>query len=386
MRSFIFLLARQNAIMNSGMKQFMVFVQKEFYHIFRDKRTVLILLVMPIVQIILFGFAITTEVKNSRVAIYDPSNDEVTAAVVEKFENSKYFEVSHLIGSEQEITDVFNDGKTSIALVFSENFSDNMYRTDGASLQIVTDGTDPNQASTLVGYASGIINSYIQEKAAVQKIPMQIVPQIKMLYNPQMEGAYNFVPGVMAMILMLICAMMTSIAIVREKESGTMEILLASPLKPIFIILSKIVPYFTLSVLNLITILILSVFVLNVPIAGSLFWLVVVSLIFIFLSLALGLLISTIVDTQVAAMLISGMVLMMPVVMLSGMMFPISSMPKILQYVSCVMPARWYIEVVKKIMIQGADIVYALKEICILGGMCVVLIGLSLKNFKTRLG
>ena len=202
-----------------------------------------------------------------------------------------------------------------------------------------------------------------------------IVPQLKLLYNPQMKSAYNFVPGVMGLILMLICAMMTSISIVREKETGTMEVLLVSPVKPLFIILAKAVPYFVLSFVNLTTILLLSVYVLDVPVAGSLFWLVVVSLLFIFVSLALGLLISTVTRTQVAAMLVSGLMLMMPTMLLSGMIFPISA----------VLPARWYIQAVRKLMIEGVDVSLVLMEVGILATMAVLLITVSFKKFKHRL-
>jgi ABC-2 type transport system permease protein len=214
---------------------------------------------------------------------------------------------------------------------------------------------------------------------------MQIVPEIKMLYNPQGKSAYNFVPGVMGLILMLICAMMTAIAIVREKETGTMEVLLASPVRPLHIILSKAVPYFVLSIANLATLLLLAVFVLDVPIAGSLVWLTAVSMIFILACLALGLLISTLVETQMAAMLASGMGLMMPTMLLSGLIFPVDSMPDVLQWLSTVVPARWYIEAVKKVMIQGVEVQFVLREIAILSGMALVFVAVSLKKFKTRL-
>jgi ABC-2 type transport system permease protein len=189
----------------------------------------------------------------------------------------------------------------------------------------------------------------------------------------------------MGMVLMLICAMMTSISIAREKEKGTMEVLLVSPMRPLLIILAKAVPYLALSVINLTTILILSVFVLGVPIAGSLFWLVIVSVVFIFLSLALGLLISSAVSTQSAALLISGMALMMPIMLLSGMMFPVENMPLFLQIISDVIPARWYISAVKKLMIKGLGVASILKELAILSGMTLFILAASLKRFKVRL-
>lgn len=367
------------------MNQFIAFVQKEFYHIFRDKRTIMILLGMPVIQIVLFGFAITTEVKNTRVAVYDPSKDVVTQRIVERFAASEYFRVERVFDSPQEIEKAFRRGEVDLAIVFGENFSDNLLRTGDASIQLVVDATDPNTSTTLTGYATGILASFRQEQLNGASVPYRIVPEVKLLYNPQMKSAYNFVPGVMGLILMLICAMMTSISIVREKETGTMEILLVSPLKPLYIIVAKAIPYFVLSCANLATILLLSVYALGVPVAGSFLGVILVSLLFILVSLALGLLISNLVQTQVAAMLISGMALMMPVILLSGMIFPVEGMPRLLQGASAVIPARWYIAAVRKLMIEGLGISAIFHELLILSGIAVLLIGVSLKKFKNRL-
>ena len=366
------------------MKQFLAFVKKEFYHIFRDRRTMLILLGMPVVQIILFGFAISTEVKNVRLAVLDPSNDVVTRKIIDRLDASEYFTVTERFKSPQEIDAAFQKSKIDMVVVFGERFSDGLYSGD-ARVQVIADATDPNMASTQTNYATSIISTVGQDMLPPGISTPRLVPDIKLLYNPQMKSAYNFVPGVMGLILMLICAMMTSISIVREKETGTMEILLVSPIKPLLIILAKAVPYFVLSFVNLITILLLSVFVLDVPIAGSLFWLVIVSLLFIFVSLALGLLISSVTRTQVAAMLASGLILMMPTMILSGMIFPVESMPLILQFISDLLPARWYIQAVRKLMIEGVPVLYVYKEIGILLLMAVVLITVSFKKFKYRL-
>lgn len=366
------------------MKQFIAFVRKEFFHIFRDLRTMMILLGMPIVQIILFGFAITTEVSNVRVAVLDPSNDVVTRRIIDRMDASEYFTITRRLYSPQEVEQLFRKGDIDMALVFSSQFANNLY-TGEASVQLVSDATDPNMATMQAGYATSIISAAGQEMLPPGVHAAAIVPQVKLLYNPQMKSAYNFVPGVMGLILMLICAMMTSISIVREKELGTMEVLLVSPVKPLFIILAKAVPYFVLSFVNLTTVLLLSVYVLDVPVAGSLFWLVLVSLLFIFVSLALGLLISTVTRTQVAAMLASGLILMMPTMLLSGMIFPIESMPAILQGISVIIPARWYIQAVRKLMIEGVDISLVLMEVGILATMAVLLITISFKKFKNRL-
>ena len=366
------------------MKQFIAFVRKEFYHIFRDRRTMMMLLAMPVVQIILFGFAITTELKNINVAVLDPSNDVATQKIIERLGANEYFNVQRIVHSPQELEQALRRGEVDMAVVFSERFADNLYIGD-ARVQLVSDATDPNMATMQANYASSVIASVQQELLPPGVSVPMIVPDVKLLYNPQMKSAYNFVPGVMGLILMLICAMMTSISIVREKETGTMEILLVSPVRPLLIILAKAVPYFVLSFVNLITILLLSVYLLHVPVAGSLFWLILVSLLFIFVSLALGLLISSVTRTQVAAMLASGLMLMMPTMVLSGMIFPVESMPVVLQVISDVLPARWYIQAVRKLMIEGVDISLVLKEVGILALMAVVLVTVSLKKFKNRL-
>ncbi len=367
------------------MKQFTTFVKKEFYHIFRDVRTMMILLLMPIIEMVLFGFAITTEVKNAKIAIYDPAKDISTQRIIERIGTSEYFDIARYLSGPSEIQEAFKDGAIRLVVVFGERFDESLMHTGKAQVQLLADATDPNTATTLTNYASIIINQYQQELAAQTNVPFQITPVAKMLYNPQMKGAYNFVPGVLGMILMLICAMMTSISIVREKEMGTMEILLVSPVRPIYIILAKAVPYFVLSCVNLATILVLSVYVLGVPIVGNLFLLIGVSLIFILVSLALGLFVSTITQTQMAAMLVSGMAFMMPVMLLSGMMFPVENMPLALQWLSNIVPAKWFIMAVRAVMIKGVGFFAVWKEVLVLCFMALFLIGISMKNFKIRL-
>jgi ABC-2 type transport system permease protein len=367
------------------MKQFSAFVKKEFYHIFRDIRTILILLGMPVIQIILFGFAITTEVKKTNVAVYDLSRDVSTRQIIQRIQSNEYFSFVEYLDRPERIDRILKEGKAGMVLVFDNDFHANMLHTGKASVQVITDATDTNQAITVTNYVTSILTQYQQETATRPPAGFSIIPQIRMLYNPQMESAYNFVPGVMGLILMLICAMMTSVAIVREKEKGSMEILLASPVKPVFIIISKAFPYFTLSIINLVTVLLLSVFVLKVPVAGSLFLIILASLTFILVALLLGLLISNVADTQVAAMLMSGLGLMMPTMLLSGMMFPVESMPAVLQWISGIIPARWYIELIRKLMIQGVDGIYAVKEFTVLAGMVLFLLAVSLKTFKKRL-
>ena len=361
------------------MKQFWAFIKIEFFHIFRDRRTMLILLGMPVLQIILFGFAITTELNHSRVAVLDPSKDAVTTRITERIDENRYFSVVKELSSASDIETVFRHDEADIVVAFTPDFDANL-STGEAGIQLVVDATDPNTGNMMAGYVQGIVGQALQ--SGTQSSP---IVQTHLLFNPQMKSAYNFVPGVMGLILMLICAMMTSISIVREKETGTMEVLLVSPIRPIFIILAKAVPYLVLSCVNLATILLLSVYVLHVPVEGSLWTLSFLSLLLIAVALSLGLLISCVVQNQVAAMIVSGMGLMMPFMLLSGMIFPIESMPAVLQWISNIIPARWYIQAVKKVMIEGLGMAAVWHEALILSGMAALLIGLSLKKFKERL-
>lgn len=367
------------------MKQLITFIQKEFHHILRDTRSMLVLIGLPIVQLLLFGFAITTEVRNANVAILDNSKDEATQSIITKIESSQYFDIDQTITSNDQIEEAFKSGKIKLAIVFQQNFQNELSHSNKAQLQIIADATDPNQATTLTNYLSSIVRDYQNELNQQNKLPYTIKTEMRMLYNPQLKGAYTSVPGVMGMILLLISAMMTSIAIVREKELGTMEILLVSPMQPWLVVISKVIPYFIISLINVATILILSVFVLGLPIEGSLFLLIASTIIYIFCALSLGILISTITETQQAAMLISLLGLMLPVVMLSGYAFPIANMPTILQILSNLVPAKWYIIIVKNIMIKGIGIELIWKELLILLAMTGTFLIISIKRFKIRL-
>lgn len=375
------------------MRQFFSFVRKEFRHILRDPRTMLILLGMPVVQILLFGFAISTEVKNTGVAVLDPSADHVTRRVVEQFDASSYFDVVREVKSLEEIDELFRRGDISLAIVFSPRFASEAGHSREARVQLIADGCEPNQAQMVVGYAQNVLahafaTSPLQNSTTPQlnnSTPPRLQVTVRQLYNPQTKSAYNFVPGVMGMILLLICAMMTSVSIVREKETGTMEVLLASPMPTMGIVVAKMVPYFVLSCVNLATILLLSHFVLDVPVRGSLLLLLTLSLLYIALALSLGLLVSNMVRTQMAAVLISGMALIVPTVVLSGLMFPIESMPDVLQWLSAIVPARWFIAAVRKVMIQGVTLEQVTTEVAVLATMTALLLFASIKRFKVRL-
>lgn len=351
------------------MKPFFSFVIKETKHILRDKRTMLMLFGMPIVMMLLFGFAVTNDVRNVRIIVVMSNADNATQQVADRLAASEYFTLTKVVATPNEAKKAIRDQKADMAIVFSQDFA-----SKKSGYQLIVDGADPNMAQQWTTYANAVINN--TEAKAVNT---------KLLYNPQMKSTYNFVPAIMGTLLMLVCAMMTSISIVREKEKGTMEVLLVSPTKPLMIIVAKLVPYLVLAFTILSIILLMSSFVLGVPIKGSLFWIYVVSTIYILLALSLGILVSTIAETQLVALLISAMLLMMPVIMLSGMMFPIESMPKILQYISAIIPTRYYISAMRKLMIMGTGIEEIYFEVSILISMLIALMSLALAKFNKRL-
>ena len=351
------------------MKQFISFVIKEAKHILRDKRTMLILFGMPLVLMLIFGFAITTDVKNVRTVVVTSQMDHLTQAAVERLAQSEYFTITQTVSTPQEAERLIRSQKADMAMVFSHDFAN---KKDG--IQLIVDGSDPNMAAQWTNYAQGVLAN--MQGSMVNS---------KMLYNPQMKSAYNFVPAIMGMLLILVCAMMTSISIVREKEKGTMEVLLVSPVRPLMVIIAKAVPYLVLAFAILITILLMARYVLGVPLQGSIAWILAISTLYILLALSLGLLISNIAQTQLVALLLSAMVLLMPVLMLSGMMFPIESMPKILQWISIVIPPRYYIEAMRKLMIMGVGVGEVMKEIAVLAGFTTFFLILALMKFNTRL-
>ena len=365
--------------------QFIAFVKKEFFHILRDKRTLFILLGMPIVQIIIFGFALTTEVKNAKFAVLDQSQDVATKEIINELNASRYFDLVKSIKNYKDIEQLFRRSEVKLVIVFPSSFNSDLQHFNATQVQLIADASDPNTATTLTGYATTIIKDYQQRLMQDKKLPYTINTTARMLYNPQLKGAYSFVPGVMAMVLMLVCTMMTAITIVREKETGTMEIMLVSPIQPLKIIIAKAVPYLLLSVINIASILLLSVFVLDVPIKGNLLLLMSESILFTITCLSFGLLISSVTESQQTAMFISLTGMFLPTVMLSGFMFPIENMPLPLRLISNVVPAKWFYSIVKSVMIKGLSFGSVLKETSILAGMTVLLLALSIKKFKIRL-
>ena len=368
------------------MKRFLGFVKKEFLHIFRDYRTLFILFGIPAAQILIFGFAVSTDIKNAGVAVLDLSHDEITQKLTDKIISSGFFKRTETLLSYNDIDRVFKKGKTKAIIIFEQGFGKRLVSEKRAALSIIADGSEPNTATLVTNYITAIVNDYMTDFAGPSpNNSIRLKPEVKMFYNPNLKSHYMFVPGVITLILILICALMTSVTITREKEFGTMEVLLVSPLRPVQIILGKVMPYFILSFINIILILILSWFVFNLHINGSIILLLAESMLYILMSLSLGILISTISSNMQQAIFISLIGLMLPTVLLSGFIFPLENMPKIYEYVSMILPPRYFIVIIKNIMIKGTGILYIWKETLILIIMTTAFIGLSVKKFKIRL-
>ncbi len=364
---------------------FISFIRKEFYHIFRDKRTLLILFGMPVIMIILFGYAIRNDLGSSKIAVIDEAHDLYSRQLTAKLDASPYFEVVKILKAESFIHAAFLKEEVRMVVIIPPNFGSHLFHLPHASLRLVADASDPNAATSRVHYARAIIAQFQKGINRSGSLPLSIIPETRMLYNPEMKSVYGFVPGLMALILMLVSAMMTAITITKEKEMGTMEVLLVSPLRPALIIVGKIMPYILLSFINALLILFFGYFLFHVPIRGSLLLLLAESLLFILTALSLGILISTITDSQQTAMMISLGGLLMPTVLLSGFIFPLDSMPLPLQWLANLIPAKWFILILKDLMLKGTGGLQVWKETLILIVMTLSFIGLSIKKFKVRL-
>jgi len=366
------------------MKEFFAFVKKEFYHIFRDQRTLLVLFGMPIAQLLLFGFAITTEVSNAKIAVYNQSPGQFSDQLINELKSSDFFRVSANVHSKEELEKVFRTDKAKIAIVIPPQFEEKFYKRE-ARIQLIADGSDPNLATILSSSANAIIMKWMMKKSS-SALPVELInTEVTWHYNPSLKSVLTFVPGVITIILMLVSAMLTSISIAREKELGTIEILFVSPLKPYIIIVGKVVPFVILSIFNAVFILIMAWIIFDIPVNGSIVLLLLESLLFIITALSLGVLISTVSNSQQMALMLSLFGLMLPVILLSGFIFPISNMPFPLQVISNIIPAKFYLIIIKGVMLKGVGFSYIWKETLVLGFMTTLMIALSIKKFKIRL-
>jgi ABC-2 type transport system permease protein len=333
----------------------------------------------------LFGYVLTNEVRNVKIAIVDHSKDDLSKRLSQRLLSSGFFQTAAIPSSESEYEDLFRSSKVKEIVVFNPNFAKNLMKEGKADIQVIADASEPNTAQLIVNYTTAITNEFVRSEFLKDQSPPGVNIKVRMLFNENMRDSYNFIPGLIAVILMLVSAMMTAITITREKENGTMEILLASPLKPIQIILGKVTPYMILSIINALVVLLLGYFVFEVPVIGSVALLLGEILLFIFLALSLGILISTFVNNQVTALALSGFVLMLPSILLSGFIFPVKNMPVPLQIVANLMPPRWFIEINRTVMLKGGGLDIIWPHTLVLLGMAVLFIFISIRKFKIRL-
>jgi ABC-2 type transport system permease protein len=360
------------------------FVRKEVLHILRDRKTLAVLLLLPIVQVLLFGHAIRTDVRDVRMAVVDPRPDPLTLELRNRLEGTGIFRTTAVLSSTESLESLFQAGLAQQAIIFEPEFASRARRAEGASLLIATDATDPNTGATIQAYAAAVIEEYLVESGAGSG-GARIVPQVRMRFNPTLESAHLFVPGLIAFVLTIVCALMTAISLTRERELGTMEVLLVSPLKPWQIITGKVLPYQVLGFINAITVVVLAAVVFGVPVRGSVILLLAECLLFVLVSLGVGVLISTRTSSQRVAMTAALAGLMLPTMMLSGFIFPVESMPGPLQLVSNLIPARWFLIVARGIMLKGVGLAELWQETVILGAMVAILFAASMRNFKVRL-
>lgn len=375
------------------MKKFFGFIVKEYFHIIRDWRTLTILIAMPVVMLLLFGYVITNDIKDVRIAIFDRSNDEVTKKLTLKIISSGYFILDKYIQNYDEIETVFRKGHIKQVIIFEDNFAEKLTRHGKANVRIISDASEPNTSNLLVNYNIGIINDFSREintatissEGRIETTIMPVIPEVRMVYNPELRSVFMFVPGLIGMLMVLISALMTSVSITREKEFGTMEVLLVSPLKPFQIILGKVMPYIAIAFADAVIIIILAMLVFRIPVEGSILLLLAATVLYILVSLSIGILISTITSSQQIAMMLSLVALMLPSILLSGYIYPIENMPLPLQWFCQIMPPKWFIIIIKNIMIKGVGFQFIWKEALVLLAMLIFFIFLSIRNFKIRL-
>ena len=365
-------------------KQFLGFVKKEFYHILRDTRTVLILFLLPVVLVILFGYALNTDLKDVPIAILDQSKDKASIGLTNKILSSGYFKLEENLSNTKEIPKAFQKGKIKMVIVFPSKFSNDLVHQKSTTVQIISDATDINTATSISSFASSIINDYTYLNYSPTSQIKGINISSRMIFNPELLSVYLFIPGVIALILLIISVMLTSVTLAREKETGTMELLSILPIKPLMIVVGKVIPYLLLSVINCFVVVLMGIFIFKLPMNGSILLLALECTLYIITSLSIGILISTMVETQQAAMFMSLVSLMMPTMLLSGFIFPIESMPAVLQYISKIIPATHFIKIIKTIMIKGEGLHIIWKETLILLGMTLMLITISVRKIQKQ--
>jgi ABC-2 type transport system permease protein len=361
-------------------------LRKEVYHILRDRRTLAVIILLPVVQVVLFGYSIRTDVRDVRLAIVDPAPDHGTLELRNRFAAAGVFQIVAVLPSTSDLEPLFQRGAAQLAVVFQPGFAEQLGSGVPAPLLLISDATEPNTGNARQMFARAVLSEYEREIAERTRArPVRIVPQVRMRFNPTRESSNLFVPGLMAMVLTIISALMTALSITREKETGTMEALLVSPLHPRQIIVGKVAPYLVIGFISVLLVLIEARLVFHVPIEGSVVLLLAEGVLFILVSLALGILISARTSSQRVAMMGALVGTMLPNQLLSGFVFPIESLPRVLQWISNIVPARWFVLIARGIMLKGIGLTYLWRETLILLAMALILLALSARSFHVRL-
>lgn len=360
------------------------FVTKEARHILRDRQTLFVLLVLPLAQVLLFGAALRTDVRDVRLVVVDPTPDHVTRALVQRFAATERYQIVGTLPSTAQLASWFERGAADQVIVFPPGFASRTGSPQGAELLVVTDASDPNTGSTMQSYASAIVERFTQEQR-LRAGALTIVPQVQMRFNPTLESANLFVPGLIALVLTLVSALMAAISMAREKERGTLEVLLVSPLRPWQIIVGKVAPYLVLGFINVFTVLLAARLVFDVPMRGSYLLLLAQSGLFILVSLGLGVVIAARTASQRTAMMGALVGLLVPTTVLSGMVFPLTSMPVVLQWFAHLVPAKWFILISRGIMLRGVGLEQLWMETLVLATMAAMLLVVAVRSFDVRL-
>lgn len=366
------------------MKALIGLLKKEIYHILRDRRTLVVLILLPIAQVILFGYSIRTDVKDVLIAFVDPTPDAMTIAIRGRFDATGTFKTIAVVPNGDALKPLFQKNDVQVAVDFGARFAERARSRDGAALLVITDATEPNTGTARMTYVNAVIQQYVATNR-LNAGAVRIEPQVRSRFNPTRESANLFVPGLMAMVLTIISALMTALSLTREKETGTMEALLVSPLRPWQIVVGKVAPYLVIGFVSVAAVLVEARLVFHVPIEGSLTLLLAEGLLFILVALSIGILVSARTSSQRVAMLAAMLATMLPTQMLSGFIFPIESMPAPLQWISNIVPAKWFVLVARGIMLKGVGLTYLWRETLILGAMAAVLLAASARSFHTRL-
>lgn len=365
------------------MKRTIAIAKKEFLHIIHDPRSLMIIFAMPVIQLILFGYALNMEVKNIDLAVIDYNKSKISRELVRQFEGNDFFIPFYYNGKPSEVEELFLIREARAVLIIGYDFNSNFEKQVQTPVQLLYDASDPNAATLIYNYCSQVITKFNSQHGGVSPIPFRVEPRI--WYNPDMKSTYFFVPGLVALILVMISTLLTSITLTREKETGTLEQILVSPVKPMEIIVGKVLPYIGMAFLDGMLILTIGILIFNVPFAGSYILLMLLATLYIIVALSLGLMISATVKTQQVAMMLAISITLLPTVMLSGFIFPIESMPEVLQYLTYIIPAKYFLIIIRGIMLKGNTILNLAAQGVFLFIMAAVLLRRALQKFSLNL-